>query len=114
MRPPDLLSMSATELDRLTVIACVRDRRLPQVDAAKQLGLTSRHIGRLVNAFGRDGPAALVSQRRGLPSNHAHALRHHVRRCRLPYSIFDTVRQVKQADILSNKQPANIWADPSH
>jgi transposase len=65
--------MSATELDRLTVIERVRDRRLSQVDAAEQLGLTPRHISRLVNAFERDGPAALVSKRRGRRSNHAWA-----------------------------------------
>ena len=65
--------MSATELDRLTVIERVRDRRLSQVDAAKQLGLTPRHISRLLNAFERDGPLALVSKRRGGRSNHAYA-----------------------------------------
>jgi transposase len=73
MRPPDLLTMSATELDRLTVIERVRDRRLSQVDAAKPLGLTPRHISRLLHAFERDGPAALASKRRGHRSNHAHA-----------------------------------------
>ena len=69
----DLLAMRATELDRLTVIERVRDRRLSQVDAAKQLGLTPRHISRLVDAFERDGPTALVSKRRGRRSNHAYA-----------------------------------------
>jgi transposase len=73
MRPPDLLTMSATELDRLTVIERVRDRRLSQSDAAKQFGLTQRHISRLLNTFERDGPAALVSKRRGRRSNHAYA-----------------------------------------
>ena len=68
-----MLTMSATELDRLTVIERVRDRRLSQSDAAKQLGLTQRHISRLLNAFERDGPAALVSKRRGRRSNHADA-----------------------------------------
>ena len=65
--------MSATELDRLTVIERVRDARLSRVDAAKQLGLIPRHISRLVDAFERDGPAALVSKRRGRRSNHAYA-----------------------------------------
>ncbi len=60
MRPPDLLTMSAIELDRLTVIERVRERRL-----------SPRHISRLVNAFERDGPAALVSKRRGRRSNHS-------------------------------------------
>ena len=73
MRPPDLLTMSATELDRLNVIERVRDARLSRVDAAKQLGLTPRHISRLVNAFERDGATALVSKRRGRRSNHAYA-----------------------------------------
>jgi len=43
-----------------------------EADAAKQLGLTPRHISRLVDAFERDGPVALVSKRRGRRSNHAY------------------------------------------
>ncbi len=69
MRTPDLLMMSATELDRLTVLERVSERRLPQVDAAKQLGITPRHVSRLLKAFERDGARALVSKRRGRKSN---------------------------------------------
>ena len=73
MRTPDLLTMSASELDRLTVLECVSERRLSQVDADKQLGITSRHVSRLLKAFEHDGPAALVSKHRGRKSNHAYS-----------------------------------------
>ncbi|MEA1053531.1 helix-turn-helix domain-containing protein [Lamprobacter modestohalophilus] len=65
--------MSTTELDRFTVSERVCERRLSQADAAKQLGLTPRHVSRLVNVFERNGVAALVSKRRGCRSNHAYA-----------------------------------------
>jgi transposase len=73
MRTPDLLMMSATELDRLTVLERVSERRLSQVDAAKQLGISPRHVSRPLKAFERDGVRALVSKRRGRKSNHAYA-----------------------------------------
>jgi len=63
MRTPDLLTMSASELDRLTVLERVRERRLSQADAAKQLGITSRHVRRLLKSFARDA-AAVVDGRR--------------------------------------------------
>ena len=61
--------MSAKELDRLEVIRRVVDRRLAQVKAAEQLGLTSRQVRRLCRALERSGPAGLVSGHRGRPSN---------------------------------------------
>jgi transposase len=73
MRTPDLLTMSASELDRLTVLEHVSERRVSQVDAAKQLGIAPRHVSRLLKAFERGGPGALVSKRRGRKSNHAYA-----------------------------------------
>ena len=61
--------MSYEELDRVSVIQRVLDKRLTQREAARMLGLTSRQVRRLCKAFGRDGPAGLASRRRGRPSN---------------------------------------------
>lgn len=48
--------MSSEELDRLEVIQRVLDKRLTQVDAGLQLGISSRQVRRLVTAFQNQGP----------------------------------------------------------
>ena len=68
-----LLTMSALELDRLTVIERVGEGRLTQVEASKQLGVTPRHLRRLIRDFDNDGAQALVSKKRGKRSNRAYA-----------------------------------------
>ncbi|MCL1127668.1 ISNCY family transposase [Shewanella surugensis] len=61
--------MSEEELHRIGVIKDVCNKQLTQLAAASNLGLTRRHIQRLVNQFRQDGDVGLVSKRRGLPSN---------------------------------------------
>ncbi len=60
--------MRRRELDRAQVLLKVVARRLTQRNAARQLGLSERHVRRLVAAFEADGPAGLVSRKRGRPS----------------------------------------------
>ena len=61
--------MSRKERDRLKVVEAVREKRLKQGEAAKQLGLSVRQVKRLVRGHREEGAAALVSKRRGQPSN---------------------------------------------
>ncbi|MBW2421428.1 MAG: ISNCY family transposase, partial [Deltaproteobacteria bacterium] len=61
--------MSYEELDRVSVIERVIEKRLTQVEAARMLGLTSRQVRRLRRAYERDGPIGLASKRCGRPSN---------------------------------------------
>ena len=61
--------MSYQELDRVSVIERVIEKRLTQREAARMLGLTSRQVRRLRRAYGRDGPGGLASKHRGRPSN---------------------------------------------
>jgi hypothetical protein len=61
--------MSYEELDRVSVIERVIERRLTQREAARMLGLTSRQVRRLRRAYVRDGPGGLASKHRGRPSN---------------------------------------------
>ncbi|MDF1536322.1 MAG: helix-turn-helix domain-containing protein, partial [bacterium] len=61
--------MSHKELDRVTVMNALVSGAIKQKVAAAQLGLSIRQIKRLVKRFKREGPSALVSRRRGRPSN---------------------------------------------
>jgi len=63
--------MSHEELDPVSVIERVIERRLTQREAARLLGSTSRHVRRLRRAYERDGPEGLTSKHRGRPSNRA-------------------------------------------
>jgi Helix-turn-helix domain len=66
----ELVTMSAVELDRLEVIRRVVEHRHSQVEAGILLGLTTRQVRRLCQAFQSSGAAGLVSRQRGRPSNH--------------------------------------------
>jgi transposase-like protein len=65
----ETVSLSYEELDRVSVIERVIEKRLTQCEAARMLGLTSRQVRRLRRAYERDGPRALASKHRGRPSN---------------------------------------------
>ena len=73
----ELLLMSVSECNRLEIIQQVLGKRLKQVDTAKRLGITSRQVRNLQASYLREGPARLISRRRGRPSNRANALQSH-------------------------------------
>jgi transposase len=62
--------MSQRELSRLEVIQRVCRKTLTQRQAATLLSVSVRQVKRLCRAYRREGAAALVSRRRGRPSNH--------------------------------------------
>ncbi|SAL87510.1 integrase catalytic subunit [Caballeronia arvi] len=64
------ITMSMRELDRLKVIEAVAESRLMTWRAAERLGLSRRQVERLVIRYRAEGAAGLVSQRRGVRSNH--------------------------------------------
>ena len=63
------LTMSTKELNRLEILGRVLERRLTQAQAATQLGLGVRQVERLCRRLRLDGRQALVSKKRGRPSN---------------------------------------------
>jgi transposase len=75
--------MSQRELTRLEVIQRVKRKTLKQRQAAELLGLSVRQIKRLCKAYQRAGTEALISKRRGQPSNN-----------RLPEKIIKRARQL--------------------
>jgi len=69
--PSELVTMSAKEIDRLTVIQRVQERCLSQKKAADMLGVSTRQMRRLAKSYGQDGARGLVSKRRGRRANNA-------------------------------------------
>ncbi len=65
----ETLTLSYEELDRVSVIERVIEKRLTQREAAGMLGVTSRQVRRLRRAYERAGAVGLVSKHRGRPSN---------------------------------------------
>jgi transposase len=61
--------MSQRELTRLEVIQRVISKRLRQRQAAELLSVSVRQVKRLCKVYQANGPAGLISQRRGRPSN---------------------------------------------
>jgi transposase len=61
--------MSARERDRLRAIEALCDHRLTQAEAGARLKLSLRQVKRLLRAYRQRGARALVSARRGRPSN---------------------------------------------
>jgi transposase len=66
----DTIQMSPKEITRLEAMQRVKDKRMSQVEAARQLRLSERQVQRLWRAYREDGAGGLVSKRRGRPSNH--------------------------------------------
>jgi hypothetical protein len=69
--PSELVTMSAKEIDRLTVIQRVQERCLSQKKAADMLGVSTRQMRRLVKAHLQAGARGIVSKRRGRQANNA-------------------------------------------
>ena len=65
MKKADYVTMSGQELDRLEVLQRVLEKRLTQVEAGIQLGISSRQVRRLVTAIRTQGPPGVVSRKRG-------------------------------------------------
>jgi len=63
------LTMSMKELERLEVLSRAIERRMPQREAAAQLGLSLRQVERLCRALRQQGACGLVSRQRGRPGN---------------------------------------------
>ncbi len=64
-----MVTMSIKEVDRLKLLEQVLSKQLTQTQAAKQLGLSRRQVVRLCQGYRTMGEVALVSKRRGKPSN---------------------------------------------
>lgn len=67
-----VLAMSSKEIDRLAILRDLAEKRLTVAEAAAQLRLCRRQVLRLAKAYAAQGPAAVMSRRRGRPSNRSY------------------------------------------
>jgi len=67
-----VILMSRSEIDRMNVLRDLAEERIRVSEAAALLRLGRRQVFRLAKAFGQRGPTALVSRRRGKPSNRSY------------------------------------------
>ncbi len=74
LQTPDRFEMGQRERDTLNVLQTVRDGLRTQVEAARLLHRSVRHVRRLVQKIEQEGEQALVHGLRGQPSNHRHEL----------------------------------------
>lgn len=65
----EYLTMSVRELNRAELIRRIHERRLTQCKAAEMLGLSLRQLQRIYRAYKAEGPAGLLSKKRGRASN---------------------------------------------
>ena len=61
--------MTQAERDRLVALKKAKKKLITQKQAAQELGITERHVRRLLRALKRRGDKAVVHALRGLPSN---------------------------------------------
>ena len=61
--------MTQAERDRLGALKKAKKKLITQKQAAEELGITERHVRRLLRALKRRGDKAVVHALRGLPSN---------------------------------------------
>jgi hypothetical protein len=64
-----VIAMSRTEIDRMSVLQDLAASRIKVAEAAALMSLGRRQVFRLAKAYSQQGPEALVSRRRGRPSN---------------------------------------------
>ena len=64
-----VITMSRTEIDRMSVLHGLADGRIKVAEASTLMGLGRRQVFRLAKAYGAHGVQALVSRRRGRQSN---------------------------------------------
>ena len=69
MAGEDVIYMSLRELKRLKVIEAVIERRITQKGAALMIGVSERHVRRLVRVVREEGEGGIVHKARGRPSN---------------------------------------------
>jgi hypothetical protein len=67
-----VIAMSRQEIDRVHVLRDMAAERITASEAAQLMRLTRRQVFRLARAYRERGPAALVSSRRGKPSNRSY------------------------------------------
>jgi transposase len=69
-REMETITMSTKEMSRLEVMQKLEEKRMGQKEASRILGISIRHIKRLLKNYRQQGAVGLVSRHRGRTGNH--------------------------------------------
>ena len=64
----ELIAMNKKELKRCEILEKIKNKRISQVHAAKELSISERQVQRLWAAYKQTGPEGIISKKRGQPS----------------------------------------------
>ena len=64
-----ILEMSEEEVKRVEILRMAEERRITQKQGANRIGITQRHLRRLLRRYREKGPEGIISGHRGKPSN---------------------------------------------
>jgi len=95
------IALSQRERDRLRVLHEVQQKQITQMEAARRLKISDRHIRRLLFRLGEHGDRAVIHGLRGRPSNRRLAARLEqkiLRRVRQRYADFGEPRDLTEVD----------------
>lgn len=65
----EYVCMSLKEVDRLKILERVKSKKITQVKAAEEIGISKRQMIRIYKTFQQQGISGIVSRKRGKPSN---------------------------------------------
>jgi hypothetical protein len=109
------IALSQTERDRLRVLHEIRRKQITQIEAARRLQISDRHIRRLLVGVGKRGDRALLHGLRGRPSNRRLAARFEqqiLRRVRERYADFGptlAAEHLAQEGLLVSRETLRKW-----
>jgi hypothetical protein len=109
------IALNQRERDRLRVLHEIRGKQITQIEAARRLKISDRHIRRLLVGLGKRGDRALLHGLRGRPSNHRLAARFAqqiLRRVRERYADFGptlAAEHLAQEGLLVSRETLRKW-----
>lgn len=68
------ITMSKTEIKRSEILKMTDERQITQKEGARRIGISERHFRRLIAQYREGGTEAIISKRRGKPSNNRMAI----------------------------------------
>lgn len=64
-----IIAMSKEEIKRSEMLKMVNEKRITQKEGAQRIGISERHLRRLIAQYRESGPEPIVSKQRGKMSN---------------------------------------------
>src|ERR1700675_2566427 len=109
------IALSQRERDRLRVLHEIRQKHITQIEAAKRLKISDRHIRRLLVELQKRGDRALLHGLRGRPSNRRLAARleerilRRVRECYADFGPTLAAEHLAQEDLRVSRETLRKW-----